>query len=152
MLFWVPLIGKTDKAKSALTVVTVVTGIQLLHLTNLFLLEVTLQVPEMVRQQNQQRKIMTTQQMKSLKTGTVLYDDKQSSRHQQAIICQVLKVERDGAIVQGYDENSKPYYYDSISNRIQELLPWTEAYSLDVVDECRLGEGGYLPYSQNQVK
>lgn len=59
-------------------------------------------------------------------------------------MCMVREVQKDGVIVVGYDRESKPFYYNEITRKYEELITWSKAYSLNVVDEDRLGEVGYI--------
>ena len=85
---------------------------------------------------------MNTQQMKKLQTGDVLVDNGYSGR--DVVLCIVCSITEDGIIVSGFRAKDRSYYYDKITERDEELIPWNKAGTIDVIDAERLSEPGYL--------
>jgi len=86
---------------------------------------------------------MTIEKMKQLKEGNILIDIK-CSKGRQNVLAFVVEVQDDGVIVRGFDSHSKPFYYDEITHKNEELIKWAEHYFIDIVDEARMNEPGYL--------
>ena len=83
---------------------------------------------------------MTVQEMKQLKAGDTLVDAICiKGRVTKAFVVEVVK---EGIKVTGVGEDRM--HYDSHKRDGIELIPWSDAYGLDLLDTDRMGEPGYL--------
>ena len=89
---------------------------------------------------------MTAQQMKQIKVDEVLLDTHNSNKLRKAITCLVIEVKKEGVLVRGYDSQSSDFYYNELTGKKDELIPWDKAYSVELIDPARVNEPGYLPY------
>jgi len=64
---------------------------------------------------------MTIEQMKQLSTGDVLLDSTYS-RPRRTVLCMMVEVQNDGLLVMGYDKSSRPFYYNDLNDKLEELI------------------------------
>jgi len=84
---------------------------------------------------------MTLTQMKNLKPGDTILDAIcLKGKTTKAFVVEVCK---DGVKVCGIGED-KLHYGNPLNNEGTEVLPWSDAYGLDLLDIERINEPGYL--------